>query len=156
MFALAATLAVLALGWVALQWLPRADPASVKRWIFILAALALLIAIGLLLTGRSAAVLPLVAATAAAFWRRSLWRRESRRAAATGPTAGMSIEQARAVLGLGPDADHGAVVAAHRKLIRQLHPDKGGSEFLSSQINRARDVLLKHRAFNAVHDRDQA
>lgn len=145
MFALAATLAVLALGWVALQWLPRADPASVKRWILSLAAIALLIAVGLLVTGRSAAVLPLVAAAAAAFWRRSLWRRESHQVAESPTLAAMTATQARAVLGLGQDADDGAVMAAHRKLIQQLHPDKGGTEYLASQINRARDVLLAGR-----------
>lgn len=54
----------------------------------------------------------------------------------------MSREEAFKVLGLHPDADETAIKAAHRRLMRNLHPDTGGSDYLAQQINRARDVLL--------------
>jgi len=56
----------------------------------------------------------------------------------------MSVEEAYAVLGLAPGADAEAVKEAHHRLMVKLHPDHGGSDFLASQINRARDVLLRH------------
>ena len=55
------------------------------------------------------------------------------------------IARARALLGLGPDADAAAIRAAHRRLIASVHPDKGGTEALAAQINAARDLLLQER-----------
>jgi len=51
--------------------------------------------------------------------------------------------EARAVLGVAPDADAEEIRAAHRRLIAAVHPDRGGSAELARRINLARDVLLK-------------
>jgi DnaJ homolog subfamily C member 19 len=50
--------------------------------------------------------------------------------------------EARAVLGVGPDADADAIRAAHRRLVGQVHPDRGGSADLTRRVNAARDLLL--------------
>ena len=61
------------------------------------------------------------------------------------PAAGdMTVEQAYAILGLAPGADPEAIKEAHRRLMVKLHPDHGGSDYLATKINRARDVLLHH------------
>ncbi|MGC2204071.1 MAG: DnaJ domain-containing protein, partial [Stellaceae bacterium] len=61
------------------------------------------------------------------------------------PASGdMTVEEAYAILGLGPGADAEAIKEAHRRLMVKLHPDHGGSDYLATKINRARDVLL-HR-----------
>lgn len=61
------------------------------------------------------------------------------------PPAGgpMSVEEARAVLGLGPDAGLEEVDPAYRRLIAKVHPDGGGTDYLAAQINRAREVLKR-------------
>lgn len=54
----------------------------------------------------------------------------------------MSRAEALEVLGLEDGASEEAIREAHRRLMRQVHPDAGGSDYLAAQINRARDVLL--------------
>lgn len=55
----------------------------------------------------------------------------------------MPEDEARAILGVGADADAETVRAAHRRLVSAVHPDKGGSAELTRRINAARDTLLK-------------
>lgn len=55
----------------------------------------------------------------------------------------MSCDQAYEVLGLEPGASDEAIRQAHRDLLKKLHPDHGGSEYLSAQINQAKDVLIQ-------------
>jgi DnaJ-class molecular chaperone len=47
------------------------------------------------------------------------------------------------VLGLKAGASKAEIIAAHRKLISKVHPDKGGSDFLAAQINLAKQILLQ-------------
>jgi hypothetical protein len=54
-----------------------------------------------------------------------------------------SERRARALLGLGNDAGREAIIDAHRRLIAQVHPDRGGSSEAVYEANDARDLLLE-------------
>jgi curved DNA-binding protein CbpA len=54
----------------------------------------------------------------------------------------MTREEAYDVLGLQPGATEQEIRSAHRRLMRGAHPDGGGSDWLASRVNQARDVLL--------------
>jgi hypothetical protein len=57
--------------------------------------------------------------------------------------AALTRAQALEILGLKPGATEQEIIAAHRKLISRVHPDKGGSDYLAAQINLAKQVLLQ-------------
>ena len=59
------------------------------------------------------------------------------------PRTSMSRAEALKVLGLQEGASEGEIRAAHRRLILQTHPDKGGTSYLAAKINEAKDVLLQ-------------
>lgn len=50
--------------------------------------------------------------------------------------------EARQILGLGLGASEDDIKRAHKRLIAQVHPDKGGTADLARRVNAARDVLL--------------
>jgi DnaJ-domain-containing protein 1 len=62
--------------------------------------------------------------------------------AASSAPGRMSKEEAYAVLGLKTGASADDIRAAHRRLMKDFHPDKGGTDYLAAKINAAKDVLL--------------
>lgn len=54
----------------------------------------------------------------------------------------MSRAEALEILGLADGATEEEIRAAHRRLMRSAHPDQGGSDWLASRLNAARDLLL--------------
>lgn len=59
------------------------------------------------------------------------------------PREKMSLDEARSILGVGPEATRAEIRAAYTRLIRMAHPDAGGTAGLAAQLNAARDRLLR-------------
>lgn len=54
--------------------------------------------------------------------------------------------KARILLGVPDGASREAIIEAHRKLVVQVHPDRGGTNEQVHEANAARDVLLDELA----------
>lgn len=56
----------------------------------------------------------------------------------------MTRDQALNILGLSRRAGLQEIKDAHRRLMRIMHPDRGGSSEQAAQVNRAKDVLTNN------------
>jgi DnaJ domain len=78
--------------------------------------------------------------------RRDAGWRTARQEASDGTNAAhgeaMDERMALSILGLQPGATAAEIKAAHRRLMTQNHPDRGGSTWIASRINEAKDFLL--------------
>ncbi len=121
----------------------RASVTSIRvmfQWILVLGGI--LLTVLLFLSGRGFPALSGLVLAGPALWRH--FRPTTAPPPPIPPASGgrMTRNEAFDVLGLQPDAPEEAVRAAHRRLMRSAHPDHGGSDWLASRINQARDVLL--------------
>jgi hypothetical protein len=53
----------------------------------------------------------------------------------------MSVDEALQVLGLKGTPTKDEITRAYRKVMQQLHPDRGGNEYFAAKANQARDIL---------------
>lgn len=77
-------------------------------------------------------------------WRSNAIRGDEAGSAATPPATAqkMTMAEAAAVLGVTTDASADEITAAYRKLISQIHPDRGGTDYLAAKINEARELMM--------------
>lgn len=148
MGALIAGFAVLVLLLLLAQGFVAADPKSLAKALRIVFGVLLsLLAAGFALTGRVFFAIIAGSIAFAIFTGGPMpWTRYRAQARAGGPTprtsGKMSRAEALSVLGLNEGATPEDIRAAHHRLIKQTHPDKGGSSYLAAKINEAKDVLL--------------
>ena len=70
------------------------------------------------------------------------WREQAGSGADAKGGNGMTREEAYDILGLETGAGEEEVKAAHHNLMSKIHPDHGGSTYLATKINQAKDLLL--------------
>jgi len=76
-------------------------------------------------------------------WRHKLFDKQQGAHKPASSNVPLSTDEAWAILGLQPGAAKTDIIARHKSLIQKLHPDRGGSNYLTVRINQARDLLLK-------------
>lgn len=54
----------------------------------------------------------------------------------------MTRKEALQILGLEENCNRKEILKAHRDLIKKLHPDIGGTSYLTSLVNEAKEILL--------------
>jgi hypothetical protein len=147
MLPLALGLGVLAVFLTAAGAFSRARVETIKGLLAWVAALAGLSLVAMLfLTGKGAAALSGLVLAGPLAWR--FWKENQPGLAGRGgsgvPFGGrMGRKEALAVLGLAEGASESDVRAAWVRLMRVVHPDGGGTDWLASRVNQARDVLLR-------------
>jgi hypothetical protein len=73
------------------------------------------------------------------------WRPGEARTESFSSNDDMSESQAFDILGLKDDATKEDIIQAHRRMMQKVHPDRGGSTYLATKINAAKDLLIKIR-----------
>ena len=133
------------------QWFLSADPKSMARVVRITGAVLMaLLSIPLLWRGNMALGLPMLGAAGMLLGIRTPFLRDDLRsgprgrAGRRGPSAQTNMSRAEAleILGLQEGASEEDIISAHKELMLKIHPDMGGTDYLATKLNQARDVLL--------------
>ncbi|MEM9310016.1 MAG: molecular chaperone DnaJ [Pseudomonadota bacterium] len=72
------------------------------------------------------------------------------------PTRSQALFKARKLLGVEERATRADILAAHKRLIAMVHPDRGGSSAAVHEANDARDLLLSELPDRGVPLRDES
>ncbi|MBC8036681.1 MAG: DnaJ domain-containing protein [Rhizobiales bacterium] len=139
-------------GWWLLRKLASSQPRQVRGLTRKLAGGAIITVAGfLMLRGASNIAIPLFILGAGLVGETALfpnglqWPGADRAPPRQAPASrgSMTRDEAYAVLGLKPGATVADVRAAHRRLMKDFHPDHGGSNYLAIKINQAKDLLFQ-------------
>lgn len=124
------------------RYILKSSPRQIKALFLAVAAFGVgLAAFVFALTGK----LPAAIAILAALWPIAAAYLKNRPMAARPSSEGLPLTEQEAydVLGLPPGAGEDDIRAAHLRLMKKVHPDQKGSDWLAKKINAARDLLLK-------------
>lgn len=127
-----------------MKFFMRANPSQIKA--LILAIFTTAIAIGLLflaVTGK----LPAAIAALGALIPFIINFVRSRGAQSKTPSQNteMTRDEALKILNLNKDADKKQIKEAYKKLMKKVHPDQEGSEWMATKLNEAKEFLLKDK-----------
>ncbi len=134
------------------RFFSKANPHQIA--VFLKSALSMLLLCGslfLALTGRvgaamaiAAALIPVLAGWRSAAKQPNINDGSHRSGNPSGTTDTIKTRaEALEVLGLAADATEADIHDAYRTLMKKIHPDHGGNDYLAGKINEARNFLLK-------------
>jgi len=72
------------------------------------------------------------------------FRQKQQSAQSHNPSVNDDVATALQIFGIESADSEEQIIQRHRELMQKNHPDRGGSDYLASQINEAKEVLLKH------------
>jgi hypothetical protein len=121
-------------------WITGGKPVLKRReWRLVTGAAAVACFTGAAFAGVRGAWAPAIVLLVVGLW----FAASTRKTALAPPRSGrMSVDEARRILGVGPEATRAEIQAAYTRLMRMAHPDKGGTAGLAAQLNAARDRLI--------------
>lgn len=61
-----------------------------------------------------------------------------------------AVFRARKLLGVSAAASREDIIAAHKRLVALVHPDRGGSNSQVHEANAARDILLDEAPYDQI------
>lgn len=127
----------------------KADVDDIKA--LILSAFTITICVALFVlavTGRLPAAIALVAALApfiVAFYTKKMRPSPYDHQVDDSTKTPMSVKEAYEILGLEEGAKDEEIKASYKKLMKKVHPDSEGSEWMAAKLNEAKDLLLKKK-----------
>ena len=121
------------------RFLLKAPPREIKTLFLAAAAVGVAIAaLFLTVTGK----LPAAIAILTALWPIAVSYLKMNRVPPQSGNLPMTAAEAYDVLGLKQGASADDIKSAHLRLMKKVHPDTAGSDWLAQKINAARDLLL--------------
>lgn len=127
----------------------KADVDDIKA--LILSAFTITICVALFVlavTGRLPTAIALVAAIApfiVAFYTKKMRPSRYDHQVDDSTKTPMSVKEAFEILGLEEGASDEEIKTSYKKLMKKVHPDSEGSEWMAAKLNEAKDLLLKKK-----------
>lgn len=138
-------LLALAIGLLMLRWFLNTDAAVIASVLKRSGLILIITGLGfLLMTGRLNFIIPLFFAMLPIII--PALKRVMNFDGSTNPfsrkSSSMSIEEAYEILDLKPGASRQEIINSHKRLMKKIHPDMGGSTYLAQKLNEAKDLLI--------------
>lgn len=132
------------LGFAAVGWLKRKQLLRMPTWRLGAGALSIATFSAALYCGLRNLWVPAIVLGVIGCWT-AVSARHPRASSRAVPSASraMTLAEARSILGVEEGASAAQINAAYKRLMQRVHPDAGGAAGLATQLNLARDRLLK-------------